>query len=194
MPLSPRWERAYVSNFSSHTFHFRSDSRGPGDVEEKFETYARSHLGGNGIPLSYVIRKNDLPRSNGNFSDFLSQTIECAPLTGEYYMADRVTVFNMLVSFTTGQPSHDWIKSTNPWRHFVIISKERVMRQGIKMRLIDSKIAYIIKASDLWRSKTSWLFPLPNAISWSKRDRRLVKIGMKTWVPISSQMQTESNN
>jgi len=27
-------------------------------------------------------------------------------------MADRITVFNMLVSFTTGQPSHDWIKST----------------------------------------------------------------------------------
>jgi len=35
--------------------------------EEKFETYARSHLGDNGIPLSYVIRKNNLPRSNGNY-------------------------------------------------------------------------------------------------------------------------------
>ena len=80
--------------------------------EEKFITYTRSHLGANGIPLSYVIRKDDQARTDGNFSDFLSQTIECAPLSGEYYMADRVTVFNMLVSFTTGHPSHDWIKST----------------------------------------------------------------------------------
>ncbi len=27
-------------------------------------------------------------------------------------MADRLAVFNMITSFTTGQPSHDWIKST----------------------------------------------------------------------------------
>ena len=27
-------------------------------------------------------------------------------------MADRTSVFNMIVSFTTGQPSGDWIKST----------------------------------------------------------------------------------
>ena len=27
-------------------------------------------------------------------------------------MADRVTVFNMIASFTTGHPSHDWIKSS----------------------------------------------------------------------------------
>jgi len=124
--------------------------------EEKFETYARSHLGANGIPLSYVIRKDDLPRLNGNFSDFLSQPIECAPLSGEYYMADRVTIFNMLVSFTTGHPSHDSIKvrfvcvmDVDLCRRYAIISKERAMRRGIKMRQTDSKIAYIIKVSDL---------------------------------------------
>ena len=123
---------------------------------QKFETYARSDLGANGIPLSYVIRKDDLPILNGDFSDFLSQTIEYAPLSGEYYMADRVTVFNMLVSFTTGHPSHDWIKSTprlrdgrRSMRRYAIISKERAMRRGIKMRQTDSKIAYIIKVSDL---------------------------------------------
>ena len=27
-------------------------------------------------------------------------------------MANRTSVFNMIVSFTTGQPSGDWIKST----------------------------------------------------------------------------------
>ena len=50
---------------------------------------------------------------NGEFNDFITQTIECAPsLSGEYYKADSLTVFNMMVSFTTGQPSGDWIKNT----------------------------------------------------------------------------------
>ena len=83
--------------------------------EEKFTNYARSHLGANGIPLSYVIRKNNEPNLTGEFTDFLTHTIECAPLTGEYYMADRLAVFNMITSFTTGQPSHDWIKATIRW-------------------------------------------------------------------------------
>ena len=80
--------------------------------EEKFLNYTRSHLGANGIPLSYVIRENDAPNIGGTFPDFISQTIECAPLSGEFYNADKMNVFHMIVSFTTGQPSGDWIKST----------------------------------------------------------------------------------
>ena len=34
------------------------------------------------------------------------------PLEGEYYSDDRMSVFNIVVSFTTGQPSGDWIKTT----------------------------------------------------------------------------------
>ena len=98
-----------------------SDAASPGPLEserkwkqweEKFINYARTHMGANGIPLSYVIREDDAPKINGTFTDFISQTIDCAPLSGEYYLADRLSVFNMLVSFTTGQPSGDWIKST----------------------------------------------------------------------------------
>lgn len=80
--------------------------------EEKFINYTRAHIGANGIPLSYVIREEDAPRNGATYTDFISQTIECAPLRGEYYDADRLTVFNMIVSFTTGQPSGDWIKNT----------------------------------------------------------------------------------
>jgi len=80
--------------------------------EEKFVNYAKSHIGLNGVPLSYAIRESDQPDVNGTHADFVSETVACAPLTGEYYMADRTQVFNMLVSFTTGQPSGDWIKST----------------------------------------------------------------------------------
>ena len=99
-----------------------SDAASPGPLdserkwkqwEEKFVNYTRAHLGSNGIPLAYVIREDDAPLINGTFPDFITETIECAPLSGEFYLADRLVVFNMLISFTTGQPSGDWIKSAN---------------------------------------------------------------------------------
>lgn len=80
--------------------------------EEKFLNYTTLHLGSFGVPLSYVIREEDDPDHDGEYTDFISKTIACAPLTGEFYAADRMTVFNMIVSFTTGQPSADWIKPT----------------------------------------------------------------------------------
>ena len=98
-----------------------SDAASPGPLEnekkwkhreEKFANYARSHIGASGMPLSYVIRENDQPDITGNHPDFVMKTVAFAPLTGEYYMADRTSVFNMIVSFMTGQPSGDWIKST----------------------------------------------------------------------------------
>lgn len=80
--------------------------------EEKFENYTRCSIGSNGIPLNYVIRENDAPDHTTIHPDFVTETIACAPLNGEYYDADKLSVFNMLVSFTTGQPSGDWIKNT----------------------------------------------------------------------------------
>jgi hypothetical protein len=80
--------------------------------EEKFIHYARCHLGANGIQLSYIIRENNDPDIDGYHPDFVSKTIACAPIKGEYYDADKLAVFNMVVSFTTEQPSGDWIKDT----------------------------------------------------------------------------------
>ncbi len=79
---------------------------------EKFSNYLRCHIGSLGVPLSYIIRKNENPDHEGTYEDFISRTIACAPLSGEYFSADKITVFNMIVSFTTGQPSGDWIKDT----------------------------------------------------------------------------------
>lgn len=31
---------------------------------------------------------------------------------GGYYTIDRLTVFKLIISFTTGQSSHDWVKDT----------------------------------------------------------------------------------
>ena len=78
----------------------------------KFVNYTRSHIGANGVPLSYVIRENEEPDINGERPDFINRTVACAPLEGEYYAADRMSIFNMVVSFTTSQPSGDRIKTT----------------------------------------------------------------------------------
>ena len=64
--------------------------------------YTRAHLDSNGGATHF----------NGTFTDFITETIECAPLQGELYLVDRLLVFNMLISFTTGQPSGNWIKTT----------------------------------------------------------------------------------
>jgi hypothetical protein len=80
--------------------------------EEKFINYLRCQVGADGVPLNYIIRSNDAPDTTTAHPDFVSKTIACAPLQGEYYDADKLAVFNMLVSFTTGQASGDWIKST----------------------------------------------------------------------------------
>ena len=98
-----------------------ADAASPGPLEnekqwkrwdEKFVNYVRSHIGANSVPLSYVIRDNEEIDINGEHLDFINKTVDCAPLEGEYYAYYRMSVFDMVVSFTTGQLSGDWIKST----------------------------------------------------------------------------------
>ena len=84
--------------------------------ETKFENYLSTIIGSNGVPLSYVIGDNDNPPADqSNLTNFTSRTITCAPLNGVHYEADRYTVFQQILSFTTGQPSEDWIKSTRKY-------------------------------------------------------------------------------
>jgi hypothetical protein len=80
--------------------------------EEKFINFLCLHLGAKGIPLSYVICDKDEPDNETTFTDFISKTIACTPLEGEYYEADRLSVFNFIISFTTGNPSGNWVRNT----------------------------------------------------------------------------------
>ena len=68
----------------------------------KFTSYAGVHLGIGGVPLSYVICKVDLLVPNATYPDFVTMTIAGTPLAGEYYKANKLTVFNMIITFTTG--------------------------------------------------------------------------------------------
>jgi len=83
------------------------------DWEPKFANYLSTILGINGIPLSYVIRENDGPDITGPHANFSEECVARAPLSGVAYEADRSTVHQALVTFTTGQPSENWIKGTN---------------------------------------------------------------------------------
>ena len=75
--------------------------------------YLQCQVGSEGVPLSYIVRLNVAPDTETVHPDFVSKTIACASLHREYYEANKLTVFNMIVSFTTGQPPGDWIKSTS---------------------------------------------------------------------------------
>ena len=46
--------------------------------------YARSNIGANEVPLSYIIWGNDDTNMGGDFSDLINKMILCAPLKGEY--------------------------------------------------------------------------------------------------------------
>ena len=70
----------------------------------------------NGALLSYVVRENDNPDRNGPHANFVEECIACAPLNGVGYDSDRSAVHQALVSFTSGQPSENWIKSINQYK------------------------------------------------------------------------------
>ena len=81
------------------------------DWESKFVNYLSTLTGVNGVPLSYIVRENDLPPTDGRvYSNFMEETVYCAPLNGTIFNADKNTVHQAILSFTTGYPSEDWIK------------------------------------------------------------------------------------
>ena len=73
------------------------------DWEPKFENFLSTIQGFNGVPLSYILRPNDLPDRVGPHADFVDETIACTPLTGVSFEADRSTIHQYIVSFTSGQ-------------------------------------------------------------------------------------------
>ena len=80
--------------------------------EEKFVNYLRCQVGSDGVPLNYIIRSNDATDTTTIYPDFVSNTISCAPLHGGYYDADKLVVFNMLVSLP--QDNHHATGSNTP--------------------------------------------------------------------------------
>ena len=85
--------------------------------ETKFVNYLSTIPGVDGVPLSYVIRVSLNPDVNTVFTSFVEETVAKAPLSGTYFDADRDTVHQALVSFTTGENSENWIKPVTRYRN-----------------------------------------------------------------------------
>ena len=68
-----------------------------------------------GVPLSYVIREKDAPDHVTVFTDFTDKCVACAPLSGAAFDADKRKVHQMLVSFTQGELSEDWLMSMHSY-------------------------------------------------------------------------------
>ena len=71
----------------------------------------------NKVPLSYVICENDNPPTDcRQYASFVNETVYCAPLSGSYYDANKQNVHQLLLSFTMGQTSEDWIKGVKLYK------------------------------------------------------------------------------
>ena len=99
-----------------------------------------------------MVREKDNPDAKGDLLNFIDKTIACAPLKGDYYEADWHTVHQALVSFTSGNPSEDWLKANLNYRDGRISTKalrnnlqENLMPPGTFMNQSDSTTISIIR-------------------------------------------------
>ena len=49
------------------------------DWETRFDNYLSTMIGVNGIPLSYITRENETPIAGAIYSNFMDETVACAP-------------------------------------------------------------------------------------------------------------------
>ena len=77
-----------------------------------FENYLRAIPGRTGIPLSYIIREDDLPNPARNM-DFLDDYILSGPLSGPDYLMDRRAVHTKLVALISTNPEAEALIKLN---------------------------------------------------------------------------------
>ena len=65
----------------------------------------------NGIPLSYVVHKDEDPKDGLEYLTFMEWMIACAPLKGQYFEADSHHVHTLLTGFLPGELTENWIHS-----------------------------------------------------------------------------------
>ena len=86
------------------------------DWEPRIVNYLSTIIGINGVRLSYVVRSNDTHDQIEPFENFTEECISYTPLNCVDYEANRSTVHQSLISFTTCQPLDDWIKHSHMLR------------------------------------------------------------------------------
>ena len=76
---------------------FKDERKWP-EWEPAFTNYLSTIPGVNGIPLSYVIRENEIPDCAIDYPSFYERAIACAPLAGPNFQADASSVTQKLPS------------------------------------------------------------------------------------------------
>lgn len=74
-------------------------------------------LGVNKVPLSYVIRENEVPDPDDEYMDFQEECIAKCPLAGPVFEQDARTVHRIIASHTTGENAEQWIKTVKKHRN-----------------------------------------------------------------------------
>ena len=69
--------------------------------------YLEVILGVTGVPLTYVVRENDVLIPGVVYGSFEDQAIACAPLDGVDAASDRHQVHQLLLSFIQGEAAEN---------------------------------------------------------------------------------------
>ena len=106
--------KLYVTNSSTNAVKPRDFTKEIkwADWGPSFENYLRAIPGRMGVPLSYVIREDDLPNPAQNI-DFLDDYIMNAPLSGADYLTDRRAVHTKLVALIATNPEAEALIKLN---------------------------------------------------------------------------------
>ena len=75
------------------------------------------------MPLSYVVRAQSAPDRTTDFqSDFIADTITCAPLSGAHFQADTRKLHQFLKNYLVAETAEQYISSikkrANVWDYF----------------------------------------------------------------------------
>ena len=78
--------------------------------EPAFVNYLSTIPGVDGVPLSYVVREDEIDEVVDDDEDFVAKTVRMAPLEGTNFKADAKKVHQLLKSFLNAETAEQWVK------------------------------------------------------------------------------------
>jgi hypothetical protein len=112
-------QRAVIRESEQEGMDKRASAAAPGKLtsekdwenwEVQFENQLSILIGSRGVSLLYVIREEEEPEPNAEYENFEQECIARCPLVGPKFESDSKTVHQLIVSYTTGEVSEQWIK------------------------------------------------------------------------------------
>ena len=121
---------------------FKDERKWP-EWEKSFVNYLSVIPGVNGIPLSCVVRENEIPVEEETYASFNERMIHRAPLEGQYYLADARRVHQLLYGFLQGENTESWIrgiaKHQDGRRNMIALRRHYAGKGNSMRRIADAK-------------------------------------------------------